>query len=56
MGEGWQFLPFQVYANTIFPDYMGPAYTGEVQIKDALLEWADALAEYGESQGFTISR
>ncbi|AWB85375.1 ABC transporter substrate-binding protein [Mycetocola zhujimingii] len=56
VGEGWQYLPFQVYANTIFADYMGPAYTGEVQIKDALEEWADAIAEYGESQGFTVNR
>lgn len=56
VGEDWQYLPFQVYANTIFADYMGPAYTGEVTIEQALEEWADAIAEYGESQGFTVNR
>lgn len=53
---GWQFLPYNSYAGTIFGDYVGKAYLGEESLGDALLNWGDALAEYGTDQGFTVSK
>ncbi|WP_029067917.1 ABC transporter substrate-binding protein [Jonesia quinghaiensis] len=54
VGEGWQYLPFQVYANSIFNDYGADAYNGNTPLADAFVQWGDASATYGEQQGFTI--
>lgn len=53
---GWQFLPYNSYASSIFGDYVGKAYLGEETLADALQNWGDALADYGTEQGFTVSR
>jgi len=53
---GWQFLPYNSYAGTIFGDYVGKAYLGETTLGDALVDWGDALAAYGTEQGFTVSK
>ncbi|GHC98974.1 ABC transporter substrate-binding protein [Zhihengliuella salsuginis] len=52
--EGWDYLPYQVYANTIFNDSVGQAYVGGTSLADGLAEWQDALLAYGEDQGFTL--
>lgn len=51
---GWSYLPFQVYANSIFNDTAGQAYTSGVKLQDALKNWQDASVKYGEEQGFTM--
>jgi multiple sugar transport system substrate-binding protein len=56
VNEGWQYLPYNGYAGTIFGDYVGKAYLGEETLADGLRDWGDALAEYGEAQGFTVDR
>ena len=33
---GWSYLPFQVYANSIFPDTVGQAYTGKTSLDAGL--------------------
>ena len=43
------------YATTIYPDYTGPAYMGKVRLEDALQDYGEALAEYGEQQGYTVT-
>ncbi|PFG36707.1 carbohydrate ABC transporter substrate-binding protein (CUT1 family) [Flavimobilis soli] len=53
---GWQYLPFQVYANSIFNDTVGQAYVGKGSLVDGLKSWQDASLEYGEQQGFTVSK
>ncbi|WP_125773311.1 ABC transporter substrate-binding protein [Antribacter gilvus] len=53
--EGWQYLPFQVYANSIYPDTVGQAYTGATPLLDGLTDWQDAMTSYGNDQGFTVS-
>jgi hypothetical protein len=53
---GWQFLPYNSYAGTIFGDYVGKAYLGEETLADGLKNWGDALAGYGTEQGFTVSK
>ncbi|WP_258724926.1 ABC transporter substrate-binding protein [Cellulomonas sp. NS3] len=52
--EGWSYLPFQVYANSIFNDTAGQAYVGGTTLLDGLTDWEEASASYGEEQGFTI--
>ena len=50
----WQYLPFQVYANSIFSDSASSAYTNGTSLDPVLEEWAKATATYGEQQGFTV--
>ncbi|MFS0894174.1 ABC transporter substrate-binding protein [Microbacterium sp. 179-I 3D3 NHS] len=55
VGEGWQFLPYEVYAGTKFGDTVGPAFIGETTLEKGLLAWQDDLVEYGNEQGFTVT-
>ena len=56
VNSDWQYLPYELYAGTIFNDTVGPAFVGEVTLEDGLLAWQDALLEYGEEQGFTVGK
>lgn len=51
---GWQYLPFQVYANSIFNDTVGKAYVSSTPLADGLKAWRDQSAKYGTEQGFTV--
>ncbi|MEW2811191.1 sugar ABC transporter substrate-binding protein [Streptomyces massasporeus] len=51
---GWQYLPYDVYATSIFNDKVGKAFTGSMKLQDGLNAWQEELARYGEEQGFTI--
>jgi multiple sugar transport system substrate-binding protein len=51
---GWSYLPFQVYANSIFNDTVGKAYVSATPLQDGLQAWQDASAKYGKEQGFTV--
>lgn len=50
----WQYLPFQVYANSIYSDSASSAYTNGTSLDPVLEAWAEASAAYGEQQGFTV--
>lgn len=52
---GWSYLPFQVYANSIFPDTVGQAYTGKTSLSAGLQAWQQQSASYGSQQGFSIT-
>jgi multiple sugar transport system substrate-binding protein len=54
VATGWSYLPFQVYANSVFNDSVGKAYTGGSNLQDGLKAWQDASTKYGQEQGFTI--
>jgi multiple sugar transport system substrate-binding protein len=51
---GWSYLPFQVYANSIYGDTVGKAYIGQGTLTDGLKAWQDASIKYGTEQGFTV--
>ncbi|HEY0002633.1 MAG TPA: sugar ABC transporter substrate-binding protein, partial [Actinoplanes sp.] len=51
---GWSYLPFQVYANSVFNDTVGKAYVSGTTLADGLKAWQDQSAKYGKEQGFTI--
>jgi multiple sugar transport system substrate-binding protein len=55
VGEGWQFLPYQTYANSIFGDTVGQSFLNKTNINDGLQAWQDALVEYGNQQGFQVN-
>ncbi|WP_167047710.1 ABC transporter substrate-binding protein [Microbacterium halimionae] len=54
--EGWQYLPYQVYANSIFSDTVGQAYANESDINAGLANWQDQLVQYGNDQGFSVNK
>ncbi|ROO61494.1 carbohydrate ABC transporter substrate-binding protein (CUT1 family) [Micromonospora sp. Llam0] len=53
--DGWSYLPFQVYANSVFNDTVGQAYVSDTPLTDALTAWRDTCVSYGTDQGFTVS-
>ncbi|MEU4360293.1 extracellular solute-binding protein [Promicromonospora sp. NPDC023987] len=53
---GFQYLPYQVHANSIYPDTVGQAYTGTTTLTDGLAAWQDDIARYGTEQGFTVEQ
>jgi multiple sugar transport system substrate-binding protein len=51
---GWQYLPFQTYANSIYSDTVGQSYVNKTDINAGLAAWQKASASYGNAQGFTV--
>ena len=56
VSTGWQYLPWQSYANSIYADYVGKAYSAKTDIGAALQQWQDANVKYGNEQGFTVNK
>lgn len=54
--EGWNYLPYQVYANSIFGDTVGQSYQNGTDLNDGLADWQDALEQYGNEQGFSVNK
>jgi len=52
--EGWQYLPYQVYANSIFNDTVGQAYVSGTTLTEGLADWQQKTISYGNEQGFTV--
>ncbi|KQQ09723.1 ABC transporter substrate-binding protein [Rathayibacter sp. Leaf296] len=52
---GWSYLPYQVYANSVFGDTVGQAYANGTSLDDGLADWQGKLVQYGNEQGFTVS-
>ncbi|WEV41828.1 sugar ABC transporter substrate-binding protein [Bifidobacterium sp. ESL0682] len=53
--SGWQFLPYQAYANSITMDTVGKAYQGQTTFEKALKEYQKALVTYGNQQGYKVT-
>ncbi|MFF2371322.1 ABC transporter substrate-binding protein [Agromyces sp. NPDC058110] len=56
VSSGWQYLPYQVYANSIYGDTVGQAYANGTDLNDALANWQDQLVSYGNDQGFSVNK
>lgn len=52
--SGWEFLPYQVCANSIVNDSIGKAYEGSVTFGNALQTFQKDLVKYGNEQGYTV--
>ncbi|HEY9371617.1 sugar ABC transporter substrate-binding protein [Streptomyces sp.] len=55
VGAGWSYLPYQVYANSVFNDTVGKAYVSPKPLADGLKSWQDVSVKYGKDQGFTVA-
>ncbi|KRD42686.1 sugar ABC transporter substrate-binding protein [Oerskovia sp. Root918] len=55
VSSGWQYLPFQVYANSVFGDTAGQAFSNATPIADGLTAWQDQITTYGNGQGFKVT-
>ncbi|WP_329624971.1 sugar ABC transporter substrate-binding protein [Streptomyces sp. NBC_01255] len=56
VGADWNYLPYQVYANSIFNDTVGKAYVSPTKLTDGLKAWQDASVTYGKDQGFAVNK
>lgn len=54
VSTGWQYLPYQVYALSIFGDTVGQSYESGSNLNTGLVAWQDQLRDYGSKQGFTV--
>ncbi len=52
--NGWSYLPYQVYANSIFNDTVGKAYVSGTSLTGGLTAWQNASVKYGKDQGFSV--
>lgn len=52
---GWSYLPYQVYANSIFGDTVGQAYVNKTDLNAGLATWQKQLVDYGNEQGFDVN-
>ncbi|ANN18022.1 sugar ABC transporter substrate-binding protein [Amycolatopsis orientalis] len=55
VAKGWTYLPYQTYANSVFSDTVGKAYLNGTSLDAGLNAWQQALVDYGNQQGFTVS-
>jgi multiple sugar transport system substrate-binding protein len=55
VSTGWHYLPFQVYANSIYGDTVGQSYSSNTSLNPGLQAWQKALVTYGNQQGFTVT-
>ncbi|MGW7150621.1 sugar ABC transporter substrate-binding protein, partial [Streptomyces sp. NPDC054878] len=56
VADDWKYLPYQVYANSIFNDTAGKAYVSGTPLSKGLKSWQDASVKYGSEQGFSIQK
>ncbi|HEX8507953.1 MAG TPA: sugar ABC transporter substrate-binding protein [Propionibacteriaceae bacterium] len=54
VSPGWNYLPYQTYANSVFPDTVGQSYAKRVDLNTGLQAWQKSLVDYGTEQGFTV--
>ncbi len=49
------YLPYQVYANSVYADTVGQSYEKGTSLESGLEAWQNSLVKYGKQQGFTVS-
>jgi len=55
VSSGWQYLPFQAYAVSVFNDNLGASYTGSQPLAEGLATWQESIVSYGNGQGFAVN-
>jgi len=53
--KGWSYLPYELYANSIYGDTVGKAYQSKSDLNAGLTAWQEALVKYGNEQGFQVN-
>jgi len=54
VSEGFEYLPWQAYANSVYADTVGQSYLDRGDINDGLTAWQENNVSYGEEQGYTV--
>jgi multiple sugar transport system substrate-binding protein len=54
VASGWQYLPFQVYANSVYSDTVGQDISADKSLTAGLAAWQQRIDSYGQSEGFTM--
>jgi multiple sugar transport system substrate-binding protein len=55
MPAGWEWLPFQQYANSVYKDTVGQAISNKTDLNVGLQQWQDRIVSYGQEQGYTVT-
>lgn len=55
VSPGWSYLPYQVYANSVFKDTVGKAYVSDTSLAQGLAAWQKKSVAHGKEQGFTVN-
>jgi multiple sugar transport system substrate-binding protein len=55
VAPGWQYLPFQVYTNSVFKDTVGQSISAGTNVAAGLSAWQERIVDYGKQQGFDMS-
>ncbi|WP_022900471.1 ABC transporter substrate-binding protein [Humibacter albus] len=53
--SGWQYLPYQQYANSVYSDAMSASYSNNTSLNPGLQAWQKAIVSYGNKQGFKVT-
>ncbi len=54
VASGWQYLPFQVYANSVYSNTVGQDISAGKSLTAGLAAWQQRIDSYGQSEGFTM--
>jgi multiple sugar transport system substrate-binding protein len=52
--KDWQFVPYNIYAGTVFKDTTGQEIASGYDISKGLDDWQQQLASYGKEQGYDV--
>jgi multiple sugar transport system substrate-binding protein len=55
MPAGWEWLPYQQYANSVYKDTVGQAINNKTDLNVGLQQWQDRIVTYGQEQGYTVT-
>ena len=55
VSPSWQFLPYQVYANSVFKDTVGQGIGGSGSMSAGMAAWQKRITDFGSQQGFSVS-
>ena len=55
VAKGWTYLPYELYANTVYADTVGKSYLNSTDINAGLMDWQKTLVDYGNQQGFSVT-
>ncbi|MFG3257440.1 extracellular solute-binding protein [Streptomyces sp. NPDC048172] len=55
VGADWSYLPYQVYANSVFKDTVGKAYVSDTPLSKGFAAWEKKSVDHGKDQGFTVN-
>ncbi|WP_436757716.1 ABC transporter substrate-binding protein [Streptosporangium sp. V21-05] len=55
VAKGWQYLPFQLYANSVFAGSVGRSLSHATNLDIGLRAWEQRLSAYARRQGFKVS-